>query len=53
MDDGTVTRQANLERPFLLFENGKPTHLFAAKGSGDKPYQVDKTWNMVMPLKQD
>lgn len=52
-DDGTVTRQANFERPFLLFENGKPTHLFAATGSGNKPYQVDETWNMVMPLKQD
>lgn len=50
--DGTTTHQANFERPFLLFENGQPTHLFAATGSGSKPYVVDKTWNMVIPLKQ-
>ncbi|AHF14817.1 glycoside hydrolase family protein [Niabella soli] len=50
-NDGTVTHQANFERPFLLFENGSPTHLFAATGSGPKPYEVDKTWNMVIPLK--
>lgn len=50
-DDGTETHQANFERPFLLFENGKPTHLFAATGSGPRPYEVDKTWNMVIPLK--
>jgi hypothetical protein len=50
-DDGTTVNQANFERPFLLFENGKPTHLFAATGSGPAPYQVDRTWNMVIPLK--
>ncbi|WP_346320390.1 glycoside hydrolase family protein [Chitinophaga sp. YIM B06452] len=50
-NDGTTTKQANFERPFLLFENGKPTHLFAATGSGPRPYEVDKTWNMVVPLK--
>ena len=49
--DGTVTKQANFERPFLLFENGKPTHLFAATGTGPKLYDVDRTWNMVIPLK--
>lgn len=50
-DDGSTTIQANFERPFLLFENGKATHLFAATGSGSGPYQFDKTWNMVIPLK--
>lgn len=50
-NDGTTTHQANFERPFLLFENGKPTHLFAATGSGPRPYEVDKTWNMVINLK--
>src|SRR5690606_38310949 len=50
-DDGTQTEQANFERPFLLFENGKPTHLFAATGSGPGSYQFDRTWNMVIPLK--
>lgn len=50
-DDGSDTLQANFERPFLLFENGKPTHLFAATGSGPQPYQLDASWNMVIPLK--
>ncbi len=50
-NDGTTTRQANFERPFLLFENGKPTHLFAATGTGPKLYDVDRTWNMVIPLR--
>ncbi|MBE8722127.1 hypothetical protein C4F40_15470 [Sphingobacterium sp. Ka21] len=52
-DDGTETVQANFERPFLLFENGKPTHLFAATGSGKGSYQFDRTWNMVIPLKSN
>lgn len=51
-DDGKTIHMANFERPFLLFENGKPTHLFAATGTGPGMYQVDKTWNMVIPLKQ-
>lgn len=49
-NDGTTTLQANFERPFLLFENGKPTHLFAATGYGKAPWQFEKTWNMVIPL---
>lgn len=49
--DGTETYQANFERPFLLFEDGKPTHLFAATGTGGKQWQFEKTWNMVIPLK--
>ena len=49
-DDGTETIQANFERPFLLLENGKPTHLFAATGSGNDSYSFDKTWNMVIPI---
>ncbi|MHC8950460.1 glycoside hydrolase family protein [Sphingobacterium hungaricum] len=50
-DDGSTTVQANFERPFLLFENGKATHFFAATGSGSRPYEFDRTWNMVIPLK--
>jgi len=50
-DDGTTTLQANFERPFLLFEDGKPTHLFAATGSGTQPYVFEASWNMVIPLK--
>jgi hypothetical protein len=52
-DDGNTTLMANFERPFLLFENGVPTHLFAATGTGPKPWQFEKTWNMVVPLKTD
>jgi hypothetical protein len=48
--DGSTTMQANFERPFLLFEDGKPTHLFAATGDGDSPYQFKNSWNMVIPL---
>lgn len=50
-EDGSKTIQANFERPFLLFEEGKATHLFAATGAGSKPYQLEESWNMVIPLK--
>ena len=50
-DDGSVTTQCNLERPFLLLQDGKPTHLYLATGDGDRPYGFSHTWNMVIPLK--
>lgn len=50
-NDGTITHQANFERPFLLIEKGKPTYLFAATGDGDSPWNFTRTWNMVIPLK--
>lgn len=50
-DDGTTTTQANFERPFILFENGKPAYLFAATGTGPGPWNFERTWNMVIPLK--
>ncbi|MHC4123338.1 MAG: glycoside hydrolase family protein [Planctomycetota bacterium] len=49
--DGTVTTQAGFERPQVLVQNGKPTHLFAATGTGEKYWRFDTTWNMVIPLK--
>ena len=49
-NDGSRTLQCNLERPFLLFHDGKPTHLFLATGKGSKPYEFEHTWNMVIPL---
>ena len=52
-DDGSITHQNHFERPFLLIENGKPTHFFAATGNGDKAWSFDKTWNMVIPLRTD
>ena len=53
-DDGVVRKMGNMERPFLLFENGKPTHAFFATSDapGDEGINnVTKTWNMVIPLK--
>ena len=50
-NDGSETLQANFERPFLLIENGRPTHLFAATGEGPSPWNFERTWNMVIPLK--
>ncbi len=50
--DGKTTRQANLERPFILFEDGKPAYLFAATGTGPEPWNFERTWNMVIPLSE-
>lgn len=58
-DDGSVTTQASIERPFILMQNGQPTHLFAATADGPGPsdnrpgfHFAENTWNMVIPLKQ-
>lgn len=50
-DDGTTSHQNHFERPFVLVEDGKPTHLFAAVGSGPEAWKFENTWNMVIPLK--
>ncbi|CAH8282844.1 hypothetical protein EV196_101694 [Mariniflexile fucanivorans] len=50
-DDGTTSHQNHFERPFVLIEDGKPTHLFAAVGSGPEAWKFENTWNMVIPLK--
>ena len=53
-DDGVVRRVGNMERPFLLIENGKPTHAFFATSDakGDEGViSVTDTWTMVIPLK--
>lgn len=49
-DDGIVREMGNLDRPFLLFENGKPTHLFFATSENGFT-QSEHTWNMVIPLR--
>ena len=49
-EDGTRTVQNHFERPFLLIEDGQPTHLFAAVGEGPKAWNFENTWNMVIPL---
>ena len=51
-DDGTEQVMGNLERPFILFQEGKPTHMFFATADGTGGFENAKnTWNMVIPLK--
>lgn len=51
-DDGEIQTLGNLERPFLLFQHGQPTHLFAAVSDGTDGFMnATQTWNMVIPLK--
>ncbi len=50
-DDGTEQDMCNAERPFLLLEDGHPTHLFLAVGEGDRPYNIDDSYNICLPLK--
>ena len=46
--DGRVTKQGNLERPAILFdENGKATHLFCASGDSDVPYDYHQETYIV------
>ena len=52
-DDGSEQEMCNAERPFLLLQNGHPTHLFLAVGEGDndRPYQMVRSYNACIPLK--
>lgn len=53
-DDGITREMGNLERPFILFEDGKPTHAFFATSDGTNGMGFEnatRTWNMVVPLK--
>lgn len=53
-DDGHIRKMGNLERPFILFEEGKPTHMFFATSDGKEGLSDCKnTWNMVIPLKDE
>jgi hypothetical protein len=53
-DDGTVSHQGSLERPQLLIQDGKPTHLFMATTDGALPYwKAEHTFNIVIPLQAD
>lgn len=50
-DDGTYETMGSLERIFLLFQDGRPTHLFAATADGPGGFRnASHTWNMVIPL---
>lgn len=47
-ENGEKQTVYNLERPSLLFdENGKPTHLFCASGTGDKSFAFKGTTYIV------
>lgn len=53
-DDGSSITMGNLERPFLLFRDGRPTHLFAAVADGSGGFRnASNTWNMVIPIAQE
>ncbi len=53
-DDGSVITMGSFERPFILFQNGKPTHLFAATADGEGGFRrAANTWNMVVPIAQE
>ena len=52
--DGHTSKQGNLERPSLLFdEDGTPTHLFCAGGNSDVPYGfMENTFIICMKLEE-
>lgn len=51
-DDGSIRKMGNLDRPFLLFEGGRATHIFFATSDGtDSFLNARNTWNMVIPLR--
>lgn len=44
--------QGQLERPFIFFENGKPTYIFFATMDGPGGFEnASHSWNMVIPIK--
>jgi hypothetical protein len=50
-DDGTTQTMGQLERPFLLMENGRPAFLFAATGNGPGGFQnMTESYNIAIPL---
>ncbi|WP_158843899.1 glycoside hydrolase family protein [Algibacter sp. L1A34] len=52
-NNGKTIKQGQLERPFVLVEDGKPTHIFFATMDGPGGFgNGTKTWNMVIPLKK-
>lgn len=50
-DDGTETVQGSLERPQLLIQDGRPTHLICATADGPGGFaRASRTWSVVIPL---
>ncbi len=53
-DDGKEEVMGNLERPFILFQENRPTHMFFATADGSGGFAgASNTWNMVIPLKSE
>jgi len=53
--DGHTSKQANIERPCLLFdEDGHPTHLFCASGDGPAPFNfTGETYIVCIKLNRE
>ncbi len=52
-EDGSIEMQGQLERPFILFENGKPAYIFFATMDGPGGFEnATHSWNMVIPIKK-
>ncbi|MGL5469448.1 MAG: hypothetical protein ACRDCT_14880, partial [Shewanella sp.] len=49
-DDGSVTKQGNLERAFIFFDKGIPLCFFFATMDGTG-FNGKKAWNMTVPIK--
>lgn len=50
-DDGKTETLGQLERPFILFENGRPAYLIGAVGDGPGGFaNMTKSGNLVIPL---
>ena len=53
-DNGEYQTMGNMDRPYILFEAGKPICMFFAVSNGtDSFYDATETWNMAVPLQQD
>lgn len=51
--DGQKRTMGALERPFILFENHRATHIFFATSDGPGGFlKATKTWNMCIPLRE-
>lgn len=52
-EDGSIGMQGQLERPFILFEDGTPTYIFFATMDGPGGFEnATHSWNMVIPIKK-
>ncbi|MCI1646860.1 MAG: glycoside hydrolase family protein [Bacteroides sp.] len=50
-NNGIIKTQGQLERPFILFEHGKPAYIFFATMDGPGGFEnATRSWNMVIPL---